>query len=202
MAGRRRGAWQRSSCRRSAVTIAFEATTFVMCCARLVASFSTVRIFRRRSCRLPMGDSRVSRCAGSGTATASACASGARSAARAPGRTSAPSSARTFPGRPLRARTDFARTLTVLIAAHAALLTTPALARAQAQGSWLERLGIDKLRFTALGAQVGRVNPHGIEPATSYSLQVDYGEIVPSWRVVFNATYWGSRFRDRSVRAY
>jgi len=72
----------------------------------------------------------------------------------------------------------------------------------QAQGSWLERLGIDKLRFTALGAQVGRVNPHGIEPATSYSLQVDYGEITPNWRIYFNATYWGSRFRDENVREY
>jgi len=73
---------------------------------------------------------------------------------------------------------------------------------AQAEGSWFERLGIDKLRFTALGGQVGRVNPHGIEPATSYTLQADYGEITQGWRIVFNATYWGSRFRDRNVRAY
>ena len=78
----------------------------------------------------------------------------------------------------------------------------PRVAVAQAQGSWLERLGIDKLRFTALGAQVGRVNPHGIIPTTSYSLQVDYGEITTGWRIGFNATYWGSRFRDRNVRAY
>ena len=102
----------------------------------------------------------------------------------------------------MRARTDFTRTPLVLVAAIVGALTSPAPAHAQAQGSWFERLGIDKLRFTALGAQVGRVNPHGIEPATSYSLQVDYGEIVPSWRVVFNATYWGSRFRDRNVRTY
>ena len=73
---------------------------------------------------------------------------------------------------------------------------------AQTQGSWLERLGIDKLRFTSLGAQVGRVNPQGIVPTTSYSLQVDYGEITEGWRIGFNATYWGSRFRDRNVRAY
>ena len=75
-------------------------------------------------------------------------------------------------------------------------------ARAQAQGSWLERLGIDKLRFSAFGAQVGRVNPYGIEPTTSYSLQVDYGELTPAWRIFFHATYRGSRFRDRNVRAY
>lgn len=73
---------------------------------------------------------------------------------------------------------------------------------AQVQGSWPERLGIDKLRFTALGAQVGRVSPFGIEPATSWTLQADYGEIAPAWRVYFHATYWGSRFRERNVRAY
>jgi hypothetical protein len=73
---------------------------------------------------------------------------------------------------------------------------------AQGEGSLFERLGIDKLRFTSLGLQVGRVNPHGIEPANSVSLQADYGEITPGWRVVFHATYWGSRFRDRNVRAY
>lgn len=84
----------------------------------------------------------------------------------------------------------------------AALVMLPTRVRAQAEGSWFERLGIDKLRFSALGAQVGRVNPHGIEPATSYSLQVDYGELVPNWHIIFNATYWGSRFRDRNVRAY
>lgn len=73
---------------------------------------------------------------------------------------------------------------------------------AQESTSWFERLGIDKLRFTALGVEVGRVNPHGIEPTNSYSLQADYGEITPGWRIVFHATYWGSRFRDRVVRAY
>lgn len=87
----------------------------------------------------------------------------------------------------------------------AASLLVAGIARplpAQAEGSLFERLGIDRLRFTALGAQVGRVNPHGIQPTTSYSVQADYGEITPGWRVVFNATYWGSRFRDRYVRAY
>src|SRR5688572_18020410 len=133
---------------------------------------------------------------------ASACVSGARSAARAPGRTFARSSARISPGRVLRARTDLSN-LTLLLGALIALGVCVARpARAQAQGSWLERLGIDKLRFSALGAQVGRVSPYGIEPTTSYSLQVDYGELTPGWRIGFNATYWGSRFRDRKVRAY
>jgi opacity protein-like surface antigen len=93
----------------------------------------------------------------------------------------------------LRARTDFS-SLTLLLGALIALGVSVARpARAQ---------GIDKLRFSALGAQVGRVNPYGIEPTTSYSLQVDYGELTPGWRIAFNVTYWGSRFRDRNVRAY
>src|SRR3982751_4618782 len=132
---------------------------------------------------------------------ASGCVSGAPSAARAPVRTFVQSSARTFPEPVLRARTD---TLSLKIAVIALLIASVAArpALAQAEGSWLERLGIDKLRFTALGAQVGRVNPHGIDPASAFALQVDYGEITTGWRVVFNATYWDSRFRDRNVRAY
>ena len=73
---------------------------------------------------------------------------------------------------------------------------------AQENQSWAERLGIDKLKFTALGVQVGRVAPYGIEPTTSYSVQADYGEIVPNWRIVFNATYWGSQFTDKSVQTF
>lgn len=98
-----------------------------------------------------------------------------------------------------RARTDFCGALAAASVAAAAWATPLA---AQAQGSWAERLGIDRLRFSGLGAQVGRVNPYGIEPATSWTLQADYGEIATSWRVLFHATYWGSRFRDRNVRAY
>jgi opacity protein-like surface antigen len=98
-----------------------------------------------------------------------------------------------------RARIEFTLVLALVSVVAAG---APSSLAAQAQGSWLERLGIDKLRFTALGAQVGRVNPYGIEPTTSWSLQADYGEIAPAWRVYFHATYWGSRFRDRNVRAY
>jgi hypothetical protein len=98
-----------------------------------------------------------------------------------------------------RARTDLRFVFALAVVFCGA---SPVALGAQAQGSWLERLGIDKLRFSGLGAQVGRVNPYGIEPATSWSLQADYGEIAPAWRVYFHATYWGSRFRDRNVRAY
>lgn len=98
----------------------------------------------------------------------------------------------------MRARISHCRSIAVI----ALLASVARPLGAQAEGSLFERLGIDKLRFTALGAQVGRVNPHGIQPTTSYSVQADYGELTPGWRIVFNATYWGSRFRDRYVRAY
>jgi opacity protein-like surface antigen len=100
----------------------------------------------------------------------------------------------------LRARTNHFRSIVGTVAVGLFGVARPLTA--QEEGSWFERLGIDNLRFTALGVQVGRVNPQGIEPATSYSLQADYGEITPGWRIVFNATYWRSRFRDRNVRAY
>jgi hypothetical protein len=89
-----------------------------------------------------------------------------------------------------------------VLVALVALVAGAQRLEAQEDQSWAERLGIDKLKFTALGVQVGRVAPHGIEPTTSYSLQADYGEIVPNWRIVFNATYWGSQFTDKSVKAY
>jgi len=130
----------------------------------------------------------------------SACANGAQSAARALVKTSARFFARTSLEPLLRARIDHFRSSVGILAIALCVASRPLAA--QAEGSWFERLGIDKLRFTALGVQVGRVNPQGIEPATSYSVQADYGEIVPNWRIVFHATYWGSRFRDRNVRAY
>ena len=89
-----------------------------------------------------------------------------------------------------------------IIRVLAVVLTVSHRLDAQENQSWIERLGIDKLKFTALGVQVGRVAPYGIEPTTSYSLQADYGEIAPGWRIVFNATYWGSQFTDKSVQAY
>src|SRR5574338_436666 len=101
---------------------------------------------------------------------ASACANGAPLVARALGRTFARFFARTTQGPPLRVRTDRLRA----IAGALAILCSASAVEAQTQGSWFERLGIDKLKFTGLGLQIGRVNPHGIQPATSYSLQADY----------------------------
>lgn len=84
--------------------------------------------------------------------------------------------------------------------AGACLALLPAAAAAQESVS--HRLGIDRLRFSGIGGQAGVVKPQQILSAPSYTLVVDYGEIAPAWRIVFNVTYWGSRFEDRAVRAY
>jgi opacity protein-like surface antigen len=75
-------------------------------------------------------------------------------------------------------------------------------AGAQTRGSFTERLGIDSLAFSGLGVQVGWVRPIHILPANSYTIVADYGELAAGWRVVFHATYWGSRFTDRMVRNF
>ena len=99
----------------------------------------------------------------------------------------------------MRARIEL---LLWLVRVLAVVVVVATRLEAQEDQSLAERLGIDKLKFTALGVQLGRVAPYGIEPTTSYSLQADYGEIAPGWRIVFNATYWGSQFTDKSVQAY
>ena len=75
----------------------------------------------------------------------------------------------------------------------------PASARAQ---SLFERLNLDRLRLTALGATMGPVRPSRAEPTQSYGVYADYGYVARSWRVVFAATYWGSEFKDEFVRTF
>ena len=72
-------------------------------------------------------------------------------------------------------------------------------AAAQDRPGLFERLNLDKLKLTAFGASMGPVAPTSIVPTVSVSLHADYGEIAPKWRVVFSATYWGSRYRDEVV---
>jgi len=76
---------------------------------------------------------------------------------------------------------------------------TPGSAEAQ---SLFERLNLDRLRLTALGATAGPVRPSRAENAQSFGVYADYGYIARSWRVVFSANYWGSRFRDEFVDTF
>lgn len=66
----------------------------------------------------------------------------------------------------------------------------------------LNWLNLDRLQIISLGAAYGRVQPSQLEAANLYALQADYGEIAPSWRIVFGASYWESRFRDKVIQAF
>ena len=81
------------------------------------------------------------------------------------------------------------------------LLVWPALARAQ-DTSFFQRLGLDRLQFVSLGAGVGRVSPSQVEPAQIYALSTDYGELARNWRVVFDVSFWQSRYTDAAVATF
>jgi hypothetical protein len=82
-----------------------------------------------------------------------------------------------------------------LVVSALAVFATPA--RAQGTTGFL-----DRLQLTTLGAGVGSVRPAQIVPAMTYSLEADYGEAMPGWRVMFGLSYWESRFQDNVVRAF
>jgi hypothetical protein len=81
------------------------------------------------------------------------------------------------------------------------LAGTPRTASAQA-GSLFERLNLDRLQLTALGAAYGPVAVPRVLPTESYSLHADYGEITRYWRVVFSLSYWGSYYKDDVVQEF
>lgn len=66
----------------------------------------------------------------------------------------------------------------------------------------LQRFNLDKLRLTALGLSVGAVKPTQVRATQSYSLHADYGRIAAHWRVVFSATYWGSRYSAKTIKTF
>ena len=75
-------------------------------------------------------------------------------------------------------------------------------ALAQGRGSLFERLNLDVLRLTAVGAMVGPVNPSRVVSTQAYSVHADYGEITRHWRVVFTVSYWGSEFERQVVERF
>ena len=74
--------------------------------------------------------------------------------------------------------------------------------RAAAQETLIQRLELDKLQVSSLGASIGRILPSQVEPTTIYGISADYGEIARSWRVNFAASYWSSRYRDAVVNQF
>lgn len=75
-------------------------------------------------------------------------------------------------------------------------------ATASAQNSLFERLNLDRLQFAGIGVGAGGVAPSQVQPTRVYALHADYGEIVPRWRVVFTASYWGSQYKDEVMQTF
>ena len=80
-------------------------------------------------------------------------------------------------------------------------LAWPVGARAQ-DSSFLQRVGLDRLQFVSLGAGFGRIAPSQVEPAQIYALSTDYGELARNWRVVFDVSFWESRYSDAAVAQF
>jgi hypothetical protein len=78
-------------------------------------------------------------------------------------------------------------------------VASPGLAHAQ---SIFERLNLDRLQFSEIGASYGAVEPSQMLPTQAYSLHADYGEVAERWRVVFTVAYWGSRYRQDIVQKF
>jgi len=77
----------------------------------------------------------------------------------------------------------------------------PAVVRAQ-DTSFFQRLGLDRLQFVSLGGGVGRIAPSDVERSQVYAISTDYGEIARNWRVVFDVSFWESRFTDAAVATF
>lgn len=91
------------------------------------------------------------------------------------------------------------------LAASAALCSALAASGLSAQESGqpvLDRPGLDRLQIVSLGASLGRVQPSQVVPTQVYAIGADYGEISRNWRVVFDVSYWESRYSDRVVQTF
>jgi len=100
------------------------------------------------------------------------------------------------------ARVPLASALLALAFAAGVARRAGAQQEPQAQGTLIERLNLDKLRLSAIGVSGGAVKPTQMEGTSAYALHADYGEIAPAWRVVFSATYWGSRLTDETMQRF
>src|SRR5438067_2515865 len=113
----------------------------------------------------------------------SGCVSGAPLGARAPDRTFKPFYGRTIPERRLDQPSEDRRANGAgRFTASLGLLVLPA-STVRAQDAVLQRLNIDKLQITSLGASFGRIAPSQVEPTNIIGIQADYGNISPHWRV-------------------
>jgi hypothetical protein len=140
-----------------------------------------------------MAISEVFPCTAAEMAMASACASGERSAAHAPARTSGRSSARTTRERRWARLADALRGAALV----AALIVLPA--RAITAQSIIDRLQLDRLQLVSLGLGFGSIAPSQVDRTQVFGLAADYGELSPAWRLQFRITYWESKFQQKVI---
>jgi hypothetical protein len=69
-------------------------------------------------------------------------------------------------------------------------------------GSLVDHLGLDRLQIVSLGGALGWIAPSQVDPTKLVAVSADYGEIVPSWRIVVNASYWASQYRPAVVQEF
>jgi len=88
------------------------------------------------------------------------------------------------------------------VGAIVAAVASAVVPQARAQEGVLRKINIDNLEIQSLGVAFGRILPSQVLPANLVALQGDYGNILPTWRVVFGASYWESRMQDEVVQAF
>lgn len=106
-----------------------------------------------------------------------------------------------------RARVDSARRDSVRRAPPDSALRDSVVARqlrAQARrgAPVYRRVGLDRLRLTAVGVSAGLAKPDQVVATPLYAVYADYGEVAPALRAVFGLAYWSSRFTTRAVDGY
>ncbi|MGZ8493106.1 MAG: hypothetical protein ACXWZS_12980 [Gemmatirosa sp.] len=73
--------------------------------------------------------------------------------------------------------------------------------RANAPGGTIfDRIGIDRLRLSTVGASAGVVWPRRVEATRVYAVHADYGEIASGVHLIFQTSYWSSHYSDGAVR--
>jgi outer membrane protein W len=89
-----------------------------------------------------------------------------------------------------------------MLAALATLAASVPRPLAAQAGTFLERLNLDRLQLTALGAGAGVVRPAQLETTEVYELHSDYGTIAGNWNVAFTTSFWQTRYQSSVVAAF
>lgn len=79
-----------------------------------------------------------------------------------------------------------------------ALTLAPGNVRAQELADY----DYENLAFRGIGADVGRIWPSNLDPATTYRIRIDLGYLGPGVRIVPSIGYWKSRVEQSEIEAF